>query len=245
MSKTQQIVAGMARSLWIQALGLMDHDAGGGRWADAYDDVVYDNGPVPKEALQPAMELANLYELANGKTIVAMYDADPTGWEDEVLQLSPVEYGAALASNALRTASPKISVAPVRFEISFDGETLVWSGDIEPITSNPAPQYRVGDRVRVDDSKEGGGIWHGTVVTVEEDGWTRVEGDGKSGWRVPSELRRVNNPARGPTRAGERSRHRATLRGLERTTAVIPARSRAEQEAAELRERERRRSRKR
>jgi hypothetical protein len=176
MSKARQIVDGIAYALWAHALAGFVTDHPNDHYADEYNDLIYGNGKVPDEAMKPAMELANLYELANGRPLAAMYGADPTGWEDEVLNLSPREYGAALASNALRVASPKVNVEPVTFKIEFTGESLVWEGDIAPRVNPPR-------------GIPGGG-------------------------------------AGGPVRAGEHSRFRETLRGVERATAVIPRRHR-------------------
>lgn len=411
-AQAKLIVEGMAYALWVHALSGYAFDetgheiAGRTRWAEEYDELVHEGrGSVPEAAMQPAMELVNLYEITNGRTLVSMYSDVPFGYFTDAY-----DYGEALASRALglpddtmlaKRARALNNVEPVHFEVSFTGEKLVWTGDSQPPTTNPAKDlflvmmvnedpkdtYAVeyegdindamsdaidlanpdpGDSLAyaIVEARDAGaarlacgprrtpppidGVWDGGFLSYKRHGepvdnparkmqvgydLTEFEPGGfqkvlqglgiwqcagekigrRGGWLwsgkgirivtandpitgqysregmradepdyasymgvegTPTKVRAAKkliakhaveikygperglkfinfeddpeeNPAHGPTRAGERSRHRATLRGLERTTAVIPPRTREQREAAELRERERRRSRKR
>lgn len=144
MSTSRYMVEGIAYELWAQALAGYCHDhPTDTRRSDEYEDLIRGAAEPPAEAMQPAMELANLYELANHMTLVQILEhIRKNRWgdlDDEWLS-DPFEVGFLLAGMAINhphnwPAASKLE--PVHFEISFDGNTLVWSGDIAPKT-NPA-----------------------------------------------------------------------------------------------------------
>lgn len=193
MSTRQQILDGIAFALWAHALAGAVKDRTRERM---YDQLIYHGAEPPPEVMEPANEIATLYEDANGKTIEAMYRMDPAGLvDDERHKLEPRDYGSALGNNALNTASPLIAVSPVTFEISLDDDdVLTWTGDVgDPrAEENPA-----------------------SMMTAP--GWQTARDKLAS-----SAAKGKRNPPGGPTRQGEQSRFRKTLRGHTRTTAVIP-----------------------
>ena len=148
-AQAKLIVEGMAYALWVHALSGYAFDetgheiAGRTRWAEEYDELVHEGrGSVPDAAMEPAMELVNLYEITNGRTLVSMYSDVPFGYFTDAY-----DYGEALASRALglpddtmlaKRARALNNVEPVHFEVSFTGEKLVWTGDAQPPTTNPA-----------------------------------------------------------------------------------------------------------
>lgn len=266
MSTAREMVEGMAFALWAQALAAYctDHPDDELR-RDAYEDLIRGgDSQTPDAAMKPAMELANLYEIAQGMKlpqILAHIRKHPWGDLDDAWLSDPYDVGALLAEMAINHVAnwPKESgLEPVHFEITFTGEKLVWTGDAQPPTTNPAKYDEVlrepyGDSttIVIERGNHGYSAWLESAtgsrlpISFRAERPTNAREALAAAKRFLGRVHGRNNPAAGPTRAGERSRHRATLRGLERTTAVIPARSRAEQEAAELREKERRAARRR
>lgn len=145
MSDTaKKIVEGMAYELWAQSLAgyCIDHPDDVKR-RDEYEDLIRGKAEPPAAAMQPAMELANLYEIANDMTLAQILEhvrKNPWGDLDDAWLSSPFEVGYLLAGMAINhpwnwPAESKLE--PVHIDISFTGAALVWDGDISPRT-NPA-----------------------------------------------------------------------------------------------------------
>lgn len=237
MSVAKQIVEGMAFELWAQALAGYIHDhPHDTRRGDEYEDLIRGAGEPPTAAMQPAMELANMYELATGMTLVQILEhirKNPWGDLDDEWLSDPFEVGHLLAGMAINhpenwPAASKLD--PVHFEITFTGEKLVWSGDISPKTNPRTPHERFPcTACGGQGPHDGPGHPYTTQPTpgrgLHEHECTGCGGRGPHDGPGHAYTTHVEkNPARGPVRAGEASRFRTTERGFGRTTAIIPRR---------------------
>lgn len=241
----ERIVEGMARMLWLVAFSAyMDETKdkrfrrarGGENWNDLAPE-------TPAAAMQAAQQLGNLYTLANGVSLAGIMDRAAAAERIDHDPFAPEDFGAALAHMALGDGvswfddHPRFELARADFEIHFDGDYLIWTGDSEPAFPNPAPRDPVPSVVIGDEvvASLDGESFRGRVTNVSIDR-VRVESHGPrpeagtENWVPRQATHRVGrgrppgvpNPATGPTRAGEKSRFRSTARGHQRTTAVIP-----------------------